>query len=71
MSWMDNLKIRKNPAIYYYDIEVYFNDELVYAWRQITFEEIETTLKVTKAMYTTLCFVKNKCEEWNYKVVIK
>ena len=65
------METEKNTDIYYHDIEIYFNNDLVYAWREVSFTEIAIAIKVTKMIYTKLYFVKNKCIEWNYKVVIK
>ena len=53
-----------------HDIEIYFNDELVFSYRGVSIEEIESMIKCTKIIYTKLYFIKNKFN-WNYKAVIK
>ncbi len=70
MSWLDELRMKNNKDLYF-DVEIYFDNDLVYGRRQVGFQELETTIVVSKALYTRLYYIKNQCKEWNYKVVIK
>jgi len=70
MSCIDELKMKQNNNLYF-DVEIYFDNDLVCRRRQVDFQELETTIEVSKSLYTSLYYIKKQCKEWNYKVVIK